>query len=159
MPVLRIMVFLFSLIVLSACGSDRGLHKQYEPDHPCECPDANPGVEPINIRYNGSTVKVEPKNKEVTQGDVIRFNLIYTGNQNPEPEVLVSVAGREAKDGWLNGSGKKKAGNSASSHFVICVPRDLFDGEPDDQEEKDYTYDIKAVDHEYLDPIVTVKRF
>jgi hypothetical protein len=153
------MVILLSLILLNACGSERGVPKQYEPDHPHGCPNANPGHKPINIRYNGSTVEVAPKNKEVHQGDVIRFNLVYTGNHDSEPEVLVSVAGREAKDGWLNGSGKKKAGNAASSRFDICVPRDLFEGDPDEVLEKDYEYDVKAVGHEYLDPIVTVKRF
>jgi len=102
---------------------------------------------------------VAPPNKTVDQGDVIQFNLVYNNNPNdPEAFVLVSTAGKTPPDGWINGSGKRKPGDSASHKFYVCVPRDLFDGEPKEVLVKEYQYNVSAVGHPVLDPIVTVHR-
>ena len=151
---LRQMTLMLSLILIGSCAASGGGSPPPPPADPHGCPGSNPGITPINIKYNGSTIKAEPDKKEVHQGDVIRFNLVYTGTQHPEPEVLVSTAGKNPPSGWLNGSGEKKAGNPASTRFYICVPTDLV---PDDEEEEEYQYSVNAVEHTELDPVVTVR--
>lgn len=159
MTVPRLTPLLLSFSLMAACAGQDGGPPKALPDDLHGCPGSNPGIKPINIRYNGSTIEVHPDKKtDVSQGDVIRFNLVYTGNQDPEPEVLVSIAGKNAPSGWLNSSGKMKSGDPASTRFYVCVPTDLFDGEPATVVEKEYRYGVMAVDHEPLDPIVTVKK-
>lgn len=117
-----------------------------------DCPGTNPAVVPININYNGATINVAPDPQTAHQGDVLQFNLIGAN------DVQVSTSGKTAADGWLNGSGKKKAGNASSEKFFVCVRSDLFEGEPDKVIEKDFGYNVNATGRPQLDPIVRVIR-
>ena len=116
------------------------------------CPGSSPGIVPININYNNPDIVVAPDPQSVDEGDVIRFNLIGAN------DVLVSTAGSTPEGGWLNGSGKKKPGNSASNKFYVCVPTDLFPEGTKPDEEKDFKYDVSAVGHPTLDPVVRVRK-
>jgi hypothetical protein len=117
-----------------------------------DCPGANPGVVPININYNGATINVAPDPQTANEGDVLQFNLVGAN------DVQVSTSGKTAADGWLNGGGKKKAGNAASEKFFVCVRSDLFEGEPGTVTEKDFGYNVNAEGKPQLDPIVRVIR-
>lgn len=116
------------------------------------CPGANPGVVPININFNGANINVAPNPQKANEGDVLQFNLVGANN------VQVSTSGKTAADGWLNGSGKKKAGKAGSEKFFVCVRSDLFEGEPSTVTEKDFGYNVNAVGKPQLDPIVRVIR-
>ena len=120
--------------------------------HEHGCPGSNPGIVPININYQQTDIKVTGPNQDVWEGDVLRFNLV--GDDN----VLTSTAGKTAVDGWLNGSGKIKPNKPASTRFYICVPTDLFSGDPKSVQKRDYKYNVNAVGHPQLDPVVPVRR-
>jgi len=148
----RIMLSVAILALVAGCGSPgkgNGGGGQAS-DH--GCPGANPGIVPININYQQDDIQVNGPNQDVHEGDVLRFNLVGSD------DVLVSTSGKSAPDGWLNGSGKKKANNSASERFFICVPTDLFVDDPDDVVVKEYYYNVDAVGHDRLDPVVPVRR-
>lgn len=116
------------------------------------CPGANPGIVPININYNGPAINVAPNTQTAHQGDVLQFNLVGANN------IQVSTSGKTEADGWLNGSGKKKAGDAESEKFFICVRTDLFEGDPITVTEKDFGYNVNATGKPQLDPIVRVIR-
>jgi len=138
------------LALVAGCGSPDKGNGGMDKDH--GCPGANPGVVPININYQQADIQVNGPNQIVYEGDVLRFNLVGPDN------VLVSTSGKSAPDGWLNGSGKRKANNPASERFFVCVPTDLFEDDPDAVDEKEYYYNVDAVGHDRLDPVVPVRR-
>ncbi len=140
MIILRHGVLLLFLMALGACA--------VKPLQTHGCEGANPGVVPININYNNPNIGA-PANKHAVLGDVLQFNLVGPN------EVLVSTSGKTADAGWLNGSGKKKK-NGANDKFFICVERDLL---PEKVDEMEYGYNVNAVGHNQLDPVVTVHRF
>jgi hypothetical protein len=145
-----VMFVILSGALLQSCAGDMG-----KKDHPRGCPDGNPGVVPITINYgdrHGATIMVTGPNQDVFEGDELQFNLVGSDN------ILVSTSGKTPDAGWLNGSGKKKDGNPNSVRFSVCVPTDLFDGEPVDVQEKDYSYNVDAEGRPTLDPIVPVRR-
>ncbi|HSN51484.1 MAG TPA: hypothetical protein VLS87_03060 [Woeseiaceae bacterium] len=120
--------------------------------HPDDCPGANSGIIPININYERDPINVTGPRHTVYEGDVLRFNLVGADNK------LVSTSGKNAEAGWLNGSGKKKSGKANSDRFYICVPTDLFEGEPDTVTKKEYLYNVDAEGRDRLDPVVPVRR-
>ena len=144
MNILRRGVLLLFLMALGACA--------VHPPTAHNCPGANPGVIPININYNAPTIVVAPSNQDADQGDVLQFNLIGAN------KVLVSTSGKTPDADWLNGSGKKKK-DGTNNKFFVCVPTDLFDGLPEIVKDKEFGYDVNAVGHPQLDPVVTVHRF
>lgn len=144
MIIVRHGVLLLFLMAFGSCA--------VKPLQSHDCPGANPGVVPININYNAPTIVVAPPNQDADQGDVLQFNLIGAN------KVLVSTSGKTPDAGWLNGSGKKKM-DGTNNKFFICVPTDLFDGLPETVKEKEFGYDVNAVGHPQLDPVVTVNRY
>lgn len=134
---LKSVALLVTVSLLGACAA--------QPEH--LCPGANPGIVPININYNGANINVAPDPQTAHIGDVLQFNLIGPN------DILVSTSGKTAADGWLNGSGKKKAGNSASEKFYVCVRDDLPIAVG---AHKDYKYNVDAVGKPQLDPVVRV---
>jgi len=138
-------VLMVSIALVAACAGPITTT-----DYVCE--GANPGIVPINIIYNGSQITVAPDPQTADEGDVLRFNLVGPNN------VRVSTSGKTPNDGWLNGSGKKKAGKAASNQFYVCVPTDLFDDEEEGVTEKDYEYNVNAVGKPQLDPKVRIIR-
>jgi hypothetical protein len=116
------------------------------------CPGSNPGIVPININYNGATITVAPDPQTATEGDVIRFNIVGAENKR------VSTSGKTPVDGWLNGSGKKKPGKAASEKFFVCVPTDLFEGDPPKILHKDFGYNVNVEGKPEKDPVVRVMR-
>ena len=134
-----------SLMLLGACVAPSTTMEH-------NCPGANPGIVPITINYNGATINVAPDPQTAHEGDVLRFNLVGP------IDVQVSTSGKTPADGWLNGSGKMKAGKAASEKFFVCVRKDLFDGDPSTVTEKDFGYNVDAVGKARLDPIVRVIR-
>lgn len=121
-------------------------------DQPFDCPGANPGIIPINVIYEKEPIEVQGPRHTVYEGDVLRFNLVGANN------ILVSTSGKNAESGWLNGSGKRKPGNSNSYQFYICVPTDLFENDPITVKLKEYKYNVDAVGFNKLDPVVPVRR-
>jgi hypothetical protein len=145
---IKAVVFVLALgVLLQSCASMSG-----RAVHPHNCPGANPGIVPIKIDYGQNPIDVVGPNQTVYEGDVLRFNLV--GND----EVLVSTSGKTPEAGWLNGSGKKKANKANSDRFYVCVPTDLFEGEPKSVQQKDYEYNVDAVGRPTLDPVVPVRR-
>lgn len=145
-----------TLVLVAACGallqscavdSGKAFHQ-----HPDDCPGANPGIIPININYERNPINVTGPRHTVYEGDVLRFNLVGADNKR------VSTFGKNAEAGWLNGSGKKKPGKANSDRFYICVPTDLFEGEPDTVTKKDFGYNVDAEGRDRLDPVVPVRR-
>ena len=134
-----------SLLILGSCAapSTTTVHG---------CPGASPGIVPININYSGANIIVAPDPQTAQEGDVLQFNLVGAN------DVQVSTSGKTPADGWLNGSGKKKAGKAASEKFFICVRTDLFEGDPRTVTEKDFGYNVNVVGKPQLDPIVRVIR-
>jgi len=116
------------------------------------CPGSNPGIRPIKIDFDKDDIVVSGPHQDVYEGDVLRFNLVGKDN------VRVSTTGKTPDQGWLNGSGKRKKNQPASTRFFVCVPTDLFEGELKSVEEKDYFYNVDAVGHPQLDPVVPVRR-
>lgn len=140
------LVLVFSGMLQSCAGIPKGAA------HPHNCPGANPGIVPIKIDYDKYPIDVIGPNQTVYEGDVLRFNLI--GNDN----VLVSTSGKTPDAGWLNGSGKKKPNKANSDRFFVCVPKDLFEGEPTTVQEKNFGYNVDAEGRPKLDPVVPVRR-
>lgn len=123
---------------------------------PDDCPDANPGFVTIVINYANKDKIIVPQDPQiVVPGDVIQF--ILRGEDN----VLVSTSGKDAAAGWLNGSGKMRPRRPETERFLVCVPRDLFDDDPD-VTRKEYAYNVDAVRGSEtwprLDPIVIVDK-
>lgn len=146
-------ILLFStLLLVVGCASSPALMIAPE-----ICPDANPGYVTIVINYKDPDKIVVPQDPQiVVPGDVIQF--ILRGDDS----VLVSTSGKDSAAGWLNGSGKKRAGRPETGRFLVCVPRDLFDDENPDVTRKEYAYNVDAVrgkkDWPRLDPIVIVDK-
>lgn len=138
-------VLLFSIAFVGGCAAPLTTADY-------DCPGANPGRVPININYRNPTIDVKPDTQLVHEGDVLRFNLVGSNN------VLVSIHGKTPEAGWLNGSGKKKPGKSASNQFYVCVPTDLFGEEAMSGDEKEFSYNVNAVGKPELDPRVRVIR-
>lgn len=135
--------------LLQSCAGD--YEKAVHP-HPDDCPNADPEGIPININYERDPIMVTGPNQPVYEGDKLRFNLVGADNKR------VSTFGKNAEAGWLNGSGKKKPGKANSDRFYICVPTDLFEGEPADVTKKEYEYNVDAEGRSQLDPVVPVRR-
>jgi len=164
MNVLRHTTLLLSFMLLGACQGPPGPTGVAGPpgppgppgplasEHSCE--GSNPGIRPIRINFEEDEIVVSgPKpNPGVREGDVLRFNLV--GKHN----VRVSTTGKTTDEGWLNGSGKIKENQPASTRFFVCVPKDLFENEPDTVDEKNFYYNVDAVGHPQLDPVVPVRR-
>jgi hypothetical protein len=155
---LRLTAVLLACTFLGACESMRSAElpevptiiSVVSPEH-VDCDQFGNGVVPININYTGADLVVAPPSQTVYEGQVIQFNLVG------RDDVLVSTSGKEAKDGWLNGSGKRKQGKPASYHFFICVPTDLFpEGELRDT--LPFNYNVDAVGFDPLDPVVVVRK-
>jgi len=140
--------------MLQSCAgvSGKSVNPSGKSVNPEDCPGANPGIIPINIIYEQEPIEVKGPRHTVYEGDVLRFNLVGADN------ILVSTSGKNAESGWLNGSGKRKPGNSNSYQFFICVPTDLFEGEPGTVTLKEYRYNVDAVGLNRLDPVVPVRR-
>jgi hypothetical protein len=117
-----------------------------------KCPGTNPGIVPITINYNGATINVAPDPQTADEGDVIQFNIIGADNKR------VSTSGKTPIDGWLNGNGKKKPGKAASEKFFVCVPTDLFEGDPPKILHKDFGYNVNVEGKPEKDPVVRVMR-
>jgi len=145
---LRFTALLTSLMLLGACPAPKPGPSVTSHG----CPGSSPGIVPININYNAPTIVVAPPNQDADEGDVLQFNLVGAN------DVRVSTSGKTAEDGWLNGSGKKKAGKPASQKFYVCVPDDLFPEGTAPGTTKEFEYNIDAVGKPRLDPIVTVRR-
>jgi hypothetical protein len=118
------------------------------------CPGSNPGIRPIRINFEEEEIVVSGPNPNpgVYEGDVLRFNLVGKDN------VRVATTGKTLDEAWLNGSGKRKTNQPASTRFFVCVPTDLFEGDPPDIQEKSFYYNVEAVGHPKLDPVVPVRR-
>lgn len=144
-------LILVSLVSLAGCPAPYKGSDDVIPMHESDC-DANARKVPITINYQQDEIKVVGPNQDVYEGYILRFNLVGSNN------VRVSTSGKTATDGWLNGSGKRKANKPASERFDVCVPTDLFEGEPDSVQKKDFYYNVDAVGHDRLDPVVPVRR-
>jgi hypothetical protein len=146
----RTTIVLSTMLLIAGCAAPESLSTPPE-----ACPDANPGFITIVINYSkASEIRVPQDPQIAVPGDVLQF--ILRGEDN----VLVSTSGKTAADGWLNGSGKKKARRPATERFLVCVPRDILDGVPDDQIPKEYSYNVDASSNTHtwpqLDPIVII---
>ena len=138
-------VLLVSIAFAGACTATSTPAPTAMTDH--GCPGSNPGIVPININYNAPTIVVAPNPQVAHVGNVLQFNLVGAN------DVWVSTSGKTPEAGWLNGSGRKKAGKPASQMFYICIPDDLVPP----KSEKDFEYNVDAVGKPQLDPIVTVR--
>jgi hypothetical protein len=158
---LRLTALVVAFLPLGAC---EGLSATEMPEIPTiisvqtltedECSFRN-GVVPINIIYNDrdKDIVVAPPEPVVAHpGQFLQFNLVGKNG------VLVSTSGKTPKDGWLNGSGKRKNGNAASFQFFVCVRTDLFPDGAEPGDELEFEYNVNAVGHTTLDPIVVVRR-
>ncbi|RLA31679.1 MAG: hypothetical protein DRR11_10185 [Gammaproteobacteria bacterium] len=170
------MVLLVSMAFAGACATADAPTPAPAPTTTMEnhgCPDANPGTKTITINYKkpGDKIDVRPSNAGsdgpvpagesgngplIRVGDVLKFHLVGAN------EALVSISGKEARDGWLNGSegsGKNKGKGTVNQFFYICIPRDLVP--KDTQEVFEYNVDAYIEDAEtpwsQLDPRVTVR--
>jgi hypothetical protein len=141
---IRISLLILFSSVITACA----------PQNTHKCPGSNPGIVPININYNGATINVAPDPQSAGEGDVIQFNIVGAENKR------VSISGKTPIDGWLNGSGKKKPGKPASEKFFVCVPTDLFEGDPPELQisHKDFGYNVNVEGKPEKDPVVRVRR-
>ncbi len=148
----RMTITISTVLLVAGCAQSPDIMSAPE-----KCPDANPGFITIVINYKSKAgIKVPQDPQVVVPGDVIQF--ILRGDDN----VLVSTSGKDSASGWLNGSGKKNPRRPETSRFLVCVPRDLFDGEPSEVSKKRYEYNVDAVrgseEWPRLDPIVIVDR-
>ena len=147
----KIFIVIAVTLFANACG---GSNKMLPP--PQKCSDANPGFITIVINYRGDKIIVPQDPQIAVPGDVLQFIL------RGEDSVLVATSGKNAAAGWLNGSGKKHSHRPDTDRFLVCVPRDLFDGEPDDVKRKEYSYNVDAESRAKkwprLDPIVIIDR-
>ena len=146
----RITATLTSMMLLAGCPATPGTPEPAANDH--GCPGSSPRIVPININYNGPNIVVAPKNQDADEGDVLQFNLVGAD------DVWVSTSGKTPPDGWLNASGRTKAGDPASEKFFICVPYGLFPADAKEGDKKDFSYNVDAVGKTQLDPIVTVRK-
>ena len=105
-----------------------------------------------NINYNNNPIIVVPNPQTADEGDVLRFNLVGPNN------VWVSTSGKTPEAGWLNGSGKRKTGKTASFQFYVCVPDDLFPEDAEKGDVQEYDYNVDAVGKPQLDPKVRIIR-
>jgi hypothetical protein len=161
MNYLRLTALLVALLPLGACEGLSATEMSEMPKFLVvdettddECKFRN-GVVPINIIYKDKGITVAPpppKKAYANEGQYLQFNLVG------EDGVLVSTSGKAPKDGWLSGSGKRKAGNSASFQYFVCVRTDLFPDGAKPGDELEFEYNVQAVGHTTLDPIVVVRR-
>jgi hypothetical protein len=103
------------------------------------CPDAKPKTVKISFKKN-EEIRVNRPVLNVEQGDVIVCEI--KGGAGIE----VIIEGAESDDEWLDTKGK---GSPDGNSYYVCVE--------DDQDVKDYKYNIEVVGVGTLDPVVRVK--